>query len=264
VNAYWSEWFKLRRRGHLLGALAAFLATATLGTAATILTVGEREGGRAGPRRFATTVAELASHRGVVRGIENASTLLGAVALVVAAAAFASEYTHGTLRNLLVREPRRLRLLVGKYAAVLTFVVLATALALAWSVALSFLIAPSKSVPTDAWRSSAALGDIGRAVGNLALASVGYATLGAVLGLVLRSSVAAVGIGLAYLLPAEAILSNAWDASSHWLPGQLLSAVAAGGNDTASYSTALWRVAVYSTVAVVVAAVLFRRRDVST
>ena len=39
------------------------------------------------------------------------------MALAVFASAFASEFSQGTLRNLLVREPRRPALLAGKYAA---------------------------------------------------------------------------------------------------------------------------------------------------
>lgn len=57
----------------------------------------------------------LALPTGISLGFSNSSGLLGLVALCVFAAQTAQEYTYGTLRSLLVREPRRIRLLIGKY-----------------------------------------------------------------------------------------------------------------------------------------------------
>jgi hypothetical protein len=107
------------------------------------------------------------------------------------------------------------------------------------------------------------LADIGRAVANIALSVVGYTTLGFVVGIVLRSSVAAVIVGFVYLLPLENIFSAVVSGADRWLPGQLLISIAQGGNSSASYSAALLTVAVYMAIVAVVGALLFAKRDVT-
>jgi hypothetical protein len=58
---------------------------------------------------------------GFVHGVVTASTLIGVVGLCLFAATVASDYSQGTLRNLLVREPRRALLLSGKFLALALF-----------------------------------------------------------------------------------------------------------------------------------------------
>jgi hypothetical protein len=64
-------------------------------------------------------VLNLAS--GSVHGFSSVGGLLGIIALCVFAAQTAQEYTYGTLRNLLVRQPGRIRVLVGKLIAMKLF-----------------------------------------------------------------------------------------------------------------------------------------------
>ncbi|MGZ4786206.1 MAG: ABC transporter permease subunit, partial [Acidimicrobiales bacterium] len=72
----------------------------------------------------------------------------------------------------------------------------------------------------------------------------------------------AIGAGVAYALPVEAILSSTVKGIDRFLPGQLLQVVAAGGGHPLAYSTAAFTLAVYGAVALAVAGAMFVRRDV--
>ena len=67
------------------------------------------------------SLTQLAQPNGLIHGVNRAAVLLGIVAFGIAASQIASEYSLGTLRQLLVRQPRRAVLLAGKFLAVLTF-----------------------------------------------------------------------------------------------------------------------------------------------
>lgn len=95
--------------------------------------------------------------------------------------------------------------------------------------AVSKVMAHVRHVPTEAWTSSSGIGDLTRALEDLLLATVGFTTFGLVVGLLFRSSVTAVIVGFAYLLPVEAVVTRIAPHSATRLPGQFLPAVAAGG-----------------------------------
>lgn len=256
--AFRSEWIKLRRPRFLWGTLGAISAVAVLGTTLTILRVGRRDRGET------ISIAQLAQPDGLVQGLERASTLLGVVTLAVVAAAVTMEYSQGTLRNLLVAEPRRLRLLGGKYGALLTFIAVVVVAATAAGVATSFLLAPSKGIPTGAWTSRQGLTALGKGFTNVLLSAIGYGSLGVVFALVLRSPAAAISVGLAYALPVEALLSRVWSPASRWLPGQLLDTIASGGGEsTVSYLVAGLRLVSYAVIAAAAVSALFHRQDVT-
>ena len=154
-GAFASEWLKLRRRGLLLGGVLPLLAFTILVTVLTIERATKTL--ELGRRGFRVSVDQLSQPDGLVHGLTSASTLLGIIVLGIFAMAMGSEYGYGTLRNLLVREPRRLRLLAGKYLALLVFGAVLVTVACAVSVAVSFALGPSKGVDTSAWTSSAGL-----------------------------------------------------------------------------------------------------------
>jgi len=117
----------------------------------------------------------------------------------IAAAQIASEYTLGTLRQLIVRQPRRVVLLVGKYLAVVSPLVAAVIVAAVLSGFTSMAMAHVRGVDTSAWSSEPGIHALSQALANVSLAVIGFAMLGMIVGLVLRSSVAAVIVGFAYL-----------------------------------------------------------------
>lgn len=260
-HAVRSEWTKLRRPGMLIGGLSSMILVAVLGAVLGVATAGE--GASNGPRAGdAISLIQLHSAQGLASALSQSTTLLGVVALCLSAAALASEFTTGTIRNLLVREPRRLRLLGGMTVGVLSFVALITVIALAVASLVAVAIATSKGVDTSVWFGGAGLSETLRTTGNLLASTLGFALIGAILGLVLRSPVAAIGAGVAYALPVEAILSSTVKGIDRFLPGQLLQVLAAGGGHALPYSTAAFTLAVYGTVALAVAGAMFVRRDV--
>ena len=161
-----------------------------------------------------------------------------------------------------MREPRRVRLLSGKFLALVLFIGLVVVIAIGVSVALAFALAPGKGISTAAWTSSTGLNDMLQAVLHAFLAAVIYGVLGAALGVLLRSPAVSIPVAVAYLLPVEAIIVGAiWSGGANWLPGHLLDALAHGGNGDSSYSHALLMLVIYAAVAVGGTLALFRARD---
>jgi len=190
------------------------------------------------------------------------TTFIGVVALAVCAIAVGTEYSNGTLRNLLVRQPARLRLLAGKLLALGSLVAIGALLACGAALATALLLLPAHSISASAWFTSTGVRSLLATAGNLVLATLGWGALGAALALVLRSTAAAIAIGLAYVLVAENLLAAVWSGGDQWLPGQLLFALAKGGTTSVAYGRALVLVGLYVVVAVGAASALFRRRDV--
>ena len=260
LRAFRSEWVKLQRRTLLLGTYLALLVIAAFFTVLVFARAGQPS---RGDRDRFVSLAELAQADGLVRGLSRAAVLLGIVAFGIAAAQMAGEFSLGTIRQLLVRQPRRATLIAGKHLAILTFLAGALVVAFVSAGVAATVMAHVRDIPTSAWSSSTGLGDIGRSLVDIALATAGYATLGMIVGLVLRSPVMSVMVGLVYLLIIDNVLSAIVSGADRWLPGQLLNTIASGGDSTTPFSTALVTVAVYLVVAAGASLAMFARRDVT-
>jgi hypothetical protein len=259
-RAFLAEWPQLLRRRFVVGTFGATAAIAALGAVLTFVASDGRQIYAEMPR-----TDKLARPEGMVQGLNAISILLGVVGLCVVAASLAGDYSRGTLRNQLVAQPRRLRLLLGKCLALGAFIALVVLAAAAVSVALSFALAPIKNVSTGAWTSLAGLGEFGKAVLNNVLNAWGFGVLGALAAIVFRSPAASISVGVAYVLPIEIIVSGIWRPAESWLPGQLLQDIANGGYGYATaYADAGLRVLCYGAVAVLITALLFRYRDMTS
>ncbi|QOV37735.1 ABC transporter permease [Streptomyces ferrugineus] len=164
---------------------------------------------------------------GPLRPMGIASPVIGLVVMCVAANSFCDEYREGTWGALLVRHPRRSTLLVGK---------LGSLLALAAAAALAACLACA----VTAWAVTAALGKDTASWSTAATASTGvrvvagflaYAVLGAAAGLLLRSTAAALGSLLGWILIGESALGAVAAArglnASAWLPGSAITRITA-------------------------------------
>jgi ABC-2 type transport system permease protein len=259
--SFLSEWVKLKRKSLLLSAFLGLAAAASLFVVLIFSNAPAHGSGGGLP-----SLQQLARPNGLVFGLTRATFLLGVVAFGTAAAQTASEYSLGTLRQLLVRQPRRVTLLAGKMLAVITFMLLATAFAAVVAFLVACAMAQSRSVSTSAWFTSTGFGDLLKALGNVELAVLGYSILGLVIGQFLRSAVAAVIVGFAWLLVIEQfILTRIVPGAAPWLPGISLSTIAGDGNTDfgISYAHGLLVALVYIVAAVVAASVTFARRDVT-
>jgi hypothetical protein len=164
---------------------------------------------------------------------------------------------------MLLRQPRRVSLLAGKLAAILTFggATLAVAEGTTWLAAR--VLAPGHHIATASWTS---LSGVGAAASDFAAVLVwitGYAVLGTMVAVLLRSVPLALGVGIAWAGPVEHIIQNSWAAAAKFFPGLLLEAFAAGGTSEVSASRALLSVVAYTVVAAIIASVVFSRRDVT-
>ena len=260
VAAVRSEWTKLRRPTLLWGTYGALAVIAALITVLIFAQAGHDFG--RGPNLI--TLALLASPEGLLYAFGASAGLLGVVALCVAAAQLANEYSSGTLRNLLVRQPRRTVVLAGKYLGILSFLLGAVLVACVFGIVAAFVMAHVRGIPTTAWTSSTGLHDFGQGLGDVALSMLGYGTIGFVLGIIMRSPVSSIVVGLAFLLPFEGILSAVVNGSARWLPGSLLDAIARGGTTNASFLAALATVGPYLIGWAGLGVYLFVHRDVTS
>jgi ABC-2 type transport system permease protein len=253
--AFTSEWTKLRRPTLFWSTFLGLAAAASL----FVILVFSQASANGG----IVTLHQLAQPNGLVIGVARAAMLLGVVAFGIAASQVASEYSLGSLRQLLVRQPRRTILLAGKMLGVITFLLLALCFAAVVALIAAVAAAQSRGVSTSAWFTGTGLGDLFRELGDLALAVVGYSVLGMALGQFVRSAVFAVIVGFAWLLAVENIIARIVPAIQPWLPGQSILAVASGGSEGVSYAHGLILGAVYLVVAIVAATTVFVRSDVT-
>jgi ABC-2 type transport system permease protein len=263
IRSFLSEWIKLRRPWMILGGAGTIVGFAILTVVLTLFTASSTPTDERGPGG-GLTLEQLAASDGLAVTLATAATFIGVVALSVFAMSVANEYSQGTLRNLLVRQPRRVRLLAGKLLALASFTTIAVLVAGVAAVTVAVIIAPTQDISTSAWFTSAGWTELGAGLGNLLLATLGWGLLGTVLALVLRAPAAAVGVGLAYALPGELLVTAAWSDGARWLPGQLLDTLAQGGTAAVTYGRAGLLLALYAVVAVVAGTTLFTRRDVAT
>jgi ABC-2 type transport system permease protein len=265
INSFRAEWIKLKRPAVVLGAGGALLALALLATLLTFVAADETVGPPPlnNPPLLSTT-GELAGASGISRGFVVAAGFIGILVLVLFTASIAGEFSQGTLRTMLTRQPRRTRLLTGKLAALLAAAALAIVAALAASIALSFALAAIRGVSTTNWLTSSGAAEVGRAYGNSLLMVALFAILGSSLGLIVRATVPAVAIAVAWMMPIEHIIQGVWADAARWFPGLVLDAISRNGTDIVPYGRSVLLGLSYTTALAIAGAVSFLRRDVTT
>ena len=201
----------------------------------------------------------------------------GALALVLGALMFGGEYGWGTVKTMLTQRPGRGSVLAGQLVALGAALAVAVAVLTALSAVSAAGIALAEDQPMQ-WPGAADLGG-GLAAGWLVLLT--WATLGAALGVMLRSVALPIGLGVVWVLGIENLVEamagsvlTALQPVRDLLPGinagSLVAAVVPeamtepppGVAATVSEPRALVTLALYLVVATVVAAWTARRRDV--
>ena len=201
----------------------------------------------------------------------------GALALVLGALMFGGEYGWGTVKTLFTQRPGRATVLVGQFAALSVAVLVGVVVLFGAGVLTSVGIALGEDQST----AFPALVDLleGFAVGALILLM--WATLGAVLGTILRSLALPLGLGVVWVLGIENLVSamagsvlSALEPLRDVLPGvnagSLVSAVVPealveappGVTSSVDGGRALVTVAAYIAVSMALALWSSRRRDV--
>jgi ABC-2 type transport system permease protein len=260
IRIFKAELLKLRRRRVAITMVLGALAFAAIASTAVFLSATD-SGGPSAQR--GATIESLGQAGGATEAFSIGTSFAGILVLVLFIANVAGEFSHGTFRTLLMRQPRRVGLLAGKMTALLLFAAVVLALAATLTVVASTLIAPSQDVSTASWFG---IDGLGEAAGDYATALFGvaaWASLGMALAIFVRSIPLALGIGIAWSGPFEHLLEDAWSVAGQWFPGLLLEALAAGGTAEVSAGRALMLVALYVAAAVCAAAIVFARRDIT-
>ncbi|HEX3623047.1 MAG TPA: ABC transporter permease [Acidimicrobiales bacterium] len=213
--------------------------------------------------RGGTTLASLAGTGGGTQAFAVGASFLGFFVFVTFIALIATEFSGGTFRALLLRNPHRLRVIAGKLAGLLLVAAAVVALAETVTFAMSLAVAPGKHVATSDWFSlqsvGAGLRDYATVLGGVA----GWAVFGTTLGVVFRSAPLALGVGFAWAGPFENIVVDSWKAGYRFFPGQVLASLIRGGTADLGLGRAALTAVLYAGVAAAATLVLVSRRDVT-
>jgi hypothetical protein len=131
------------------------------------------------------------------------------------------------------------------------------------SVALAYFLAPGADVERTLWFSADGWSQISHTFVNVSISVVGFGILGMIMGLLLRSPISSISIGVLWMLIIENLLGAVKSSTLQWLPGNQLNVIAMGGTPQVSYSHGVTMAAIYIGVGELVASILFSRRDVA-
>ena len=203
--------------------------------------------------------------------IPNIRTFGAPIGIILGTLLVGGEYSWGTLKTILTQRPGRLALLGGKFLGLAVFVLILSvgALLLSYIVSLiTALIIGASGAPPNAL-------ELLKGLGAAWLIIAVWATFGAVLATLFRSSALAIGIGLVYTLVIETAVSGVaafltqFSALARALPGanagfitDALSGNAAATGDTGSAGRAVAILVAYVVAFVAISALVTRQRDV--
>ena len=264
IRSMHAELLKLRRPAIIYGAAGGMLGFALLATVLTFATATTTVAASPmGGDSLTSTIGQLAQPGGLTRGFTIAAGFIGLLVFVLFTTSMTSEYGLGTIRVLLIRQPRRARLLAGKLLALLAFVaaLLFAAELLAGGAAIA--LALTRDISTADWFTAEGLRHCIGDYANAVLTATVFGTVGITLGVFCRSTPIALGVGLAWLGPLEHIIQLNWAGAARWFPGLVFDAVASGGTTITTYERALVTALAYSVVALAAGALTFVRRDIS-
>jgi len=206
-------------------------------------------------------VTDLSKSSGIVFSFRSIAPFLGIITLCIFASNTAQEFSQGTLKNLLVREPNRIKLIVGKILALSSFVSLQILICSIWGVTLSYSLAPMARVSTSKWSLFSL--NLYSVLLNVLISSIAYGLIGAILALIMKSSVSAISAGIIWILVIETLFGFLGKSISKWLPGSNLANFGDGGSKELSYLHSLALVGIYVGVGLTLMVTIFNKRDVA-
>ncbi|WBQ04520.1 ABC transporter permease subunit [Kribbella sp. CA-293567] len=214
-------------------------------------------------------------------GLQGSSYLLLFVAFLVAASFVGAEFSSGSIGNWLTFEPRRMRVYGSKLlAAAIGFVPVAVVITGILLLG-TFLIVDQ--LGTTAGTTSKVWGNLFETSGRIVATTAVGAALGGVVGLLLRHTAAAIGLVMGYIVIIEAVFGGFLAGVQPWLIRLNFDAFVGhgttyfvdecdggGGNYTCnmvekhlSFEHGAWYLSVATVLAIVLGALVFRRRDVN-
>jgi ABC-type transport system involved in multi-copper enzyme maturation permease subunit len=249
----------LRKRTLVVAALGALVFSVI----AALTVLSSAEAGGPVSRQGGTTLAALNGHGGGTEAFATGASFVGFLVFVTFIAMIAGEFSGGTFRAMLLREPHRLRVIIGKLAAILAVAAGLVALAEVLTFGLSLLVAPGQDISTGDWFSLTSLGDGLRDFGTVFAGVAGWAIFGTTLAVIFRSTPIALGVGFAWAGPFENIVVDSWTTGFKVFPGQVLGSLIRGGTVELGMGRAVATAGIYTAIAAAVSLVLVSRRDVT-
>ena len=255
-----AELLRLLRRRTLVVAAAGALLFSVVATLAVFSSA--RDSG-APSRRGGATLAALAGHGGGTEAFAVGASFAGFFVFVTFIALLAGEFSGGTFRALLLRDPHRLRVIVAKLVGILLVAAAVVALVEACTLVVSLVVAPTMDVATADWFSLRSLGDGARDYATVFAGVAGWAVFGTTLAVIFRSTPLALGVGFAWAGPFENIVVDSWQAGYRYFPGQVLASLIRGGTAELGVGRAAFTAVLYAGIAAAATLVLVSRRDVT-
>ncbi len=258
-----SELLRVRRRTVLVGWFGLTVMFAVLVNAVMFQVVDPGAPPTPdGPGVSFPGAAELLGPDGLVAGLGAAATFFGVVTLAFWSVASASDYSTGLVRVMVAAEPRRWRLLLGKWVALALVTAAVTLAAAVTNLVVAPVAARSGGYSPDAWGTDAVSTVLGASL-DLYLSLLVWGSIGLALATLTRSAGVAIGVGVGYVMLVEAVISAIAGDVGDWLPGSILTALAQGGTSAVSFAAAGATGALYVAVALVASVLVFGRRDVT-
>jgi undecaprenyl pyrophosphate phosphatase UppP len=156
-----------------------------------------------------------------------------------------------------------MKILIGKLISMKMFAVVMVTISAILALLLSYFFAGVMDISTTAWSTNEARAAVLRGFVNVLIATIGFGIFGMILGLLFRSPISAISIGVIWNLIIEGLLTVFVTDLGRYFPGQLLTVVADGGTDEISYQYALFTSYGFLTIGLLLVAVLFKKRDVA-
>lgn len=258
-----SELLRLGRRNVLVGWFGLIIMFGVLINFVMFQVVEQSGAAPAdGPGVSFPSAATLLSSDGLVAGLGAAASFFGVVTLAFWALTSATDYSTGLIRIVVAAEPRRWRLLLGKWIALALVTAVTCLVALIVNLVVAPIAAEAGGFSPDAWRTGIA-SVVLSAFLYLYLSLLVWGSIGLALATLTRSAGVAIGVGVGYVLLVEAVISAVASGISDWLPGSILTALAQGGNDSVSFLSACLLGAAYVAAALAASFVIFQRRDIT-
>lgn len=258
-----SEWIKLARPGTILGWIGPVAWFALMGTYFNFSDAATQAGQFRGPFGIAPGPEQLAAPDGWIIGMYSSASFIGLIALALFATNIAREYEKGTVRLLLIAEPRRFQLMLGKLVALSSFAVIICAGATVFTMLMSFTLAPVEGIAVDAWLTWQGALEVLKGLGNISLATIVWGFIGGVLAILMRSAAISISIGVGFLFIFEILIGQFAPDIGNRLPATILGALAAGGTISIEYTMAMIMTVVYGAASLIVTMAVFVRRDVT-
>jgi ABC-2 type transport system permease protein len=244
-------------------AVVAGLGSLLFALVATLTVLSSASGNAVASRSGGTTLAAVEGHGGGTEAFAVGASFAGFLVFVTFIALMANEFSGGTFRALLLRDPHRLRVIVGKLVGILLVAAGVIALVEVLTFGLSLLIAPGQDIATSSWWSLASAGDAVGDFGTVFAGVAGWAVFGTTLAVIFRSAPLALAVGFAWAGPFENIVVDSWSTGYKVFPGQVLGSLIRGGTVELGMGRAAVTAAAFTAVAAAVSLVLVSRRDVT-